>query len=127
MENQSLNNLKIRIINKAKPYLLPLFKNSIKSTNDKNLLIEINLVMDKIIKDYTLGEMKTANLKGVRAYKIKQKSIDYRLLYYVVQKEKDSYIITFVKFGKRENIYKELNVYFKGKKMQLNEIKKFGI
>lgn len=125
LKKPSSKQLKQKIIKSFENEPFPIFKKSLKKINDRNLLLKILQSINKINNDYTIGEMKTGDLKGIRTYKFKYEKVSYRLSYYVISE--DEIIITYIDMMKREDSYDNLRKYFQSKKSVLKHIKENGI
>lgn len=123
--NLSSKQLKEKIIKILENQPFPLFKKSLKKINDRKLLLKILQSIIEIIDDYTIGEMKTGDLKGIRTYKIMHDRVSYRLSYYVING--NEIIITCIDIMKREESYDNLRKYFKSKKSMLKQIRENGL
>lgn len=62
-----------------------------------------------IAADYTIGEQKAADLKGVYCYDLRYNKTDYRIAYQV--EIIDGEIIVVIKAGPHENFYRDLKKY----------------
>lgn len=105
---------------RQKIYLNPIskrFKDFIKKCKEFDFLNKIYVTIELIKRDYTIGEMKSQDLKGIRAVDFTYEGVSYRLAY-IAYKEKDSIEINFyfVYVGTRENYYKELKDYVNSNK-----------
>lgn len=123
--NLSSKQLKEKIINILENQPFPLFKKSLKKINDRRLLLKILQSIIEIIDDYTIGEMKTGDLKGIRTYKLMHDRVSYRLSYYAING--NEIIITCIDIMKREESYDNLRKYFKSKKSMIKQIRENGI
>jgi len=117
--------LKKAIIKSLENQPFPIFKRSLKNINERDLLLKIFGSVIKINNDYTIGEMKTGNLRGIRTYKFIHDRVSYRLSYYV--KSDGGIIITYIDIKKREDSYDDLRKYFQSRKSLLKQINENGI
>jgi mRNA interferase RelE/StbE len=103
---------------------LKLFKNDVKKLKDRNLLLKIFSAVREIKIDYSVGDLKTGDLCGVRTVKINYNNVAYRIAYYVDKPILDSekVNIMFIHVGSRGNFYKELRDYFRNQKSILKYI-----
>lgn len=108
-ENLNIKDIQNFIKEEIKDFSFSKFKKDIKKINDKELLLRIWGVIRKIKKDFTIGELKKGNLKGIRTFKFQIKSNSYRIAYYV---EKEKINIVYLHIGSRENFYKEIEKHF---------------
>ena len=69
--------------------------------------------INKIRDDYTVGEEKTGDLKGIYAYGFRYGKTDYRIAYQV--EVIDGEIVIVLKAGTHENFYRDLSKYLRGK------------
>ena len=63
------------------------------------------MAVKTLIKNPTIGEMKTGDLAGTRVYKFKHKVQEYLLAYYVNEDETE---IRLRELGTHENFYRDL-------------------
>ncbi|MBL5982273.1 hypothetical protein NAAC61_09910 [Petrotoga sp. 8T1HF07.NaAc.6.1] len=125
LQELSSKQLKLEIMKALENQPFPIFERSLKNINNRNLLLKILQAVLEINYDYTIGEMKTGNLRGIRAYKFIHDRVSYRLSYYVVNDGK--IIITYIDIMKREDSYDNLKKYFQSKKSVLKKINEKGI
>ena len=125
LKNLSSKQLREKIIKIFQNQPFPLFKKSLRKINDRKLLLKILQSVLEINNDYTIGEMKTGDLKGIRTYKLKHDRVSYRLSYYVINDKE--IIITCIDIMKREGSYDTLRKYFQSKKSVLKQIREHGI
>lgn len=125
LKKLSSKQIKQKILNLLENEPFQLFKKSLKKINDRNLLLKILYSIIEINNDYTVGEMKTGDLRGIRTYKFIHDRVSYRLSYYVISEDK--IVITYIDVMKREESYDDLSKYFQSKKSILKQIKKNGI
>lgn len=90
---------------------LPLAAKYIKKLKDKKLKTLYQEAIDKIRKDYTVGEAKTGDLSGVYCYDIYYNRTNYELAYTV--EYVDGKVIVVIMAGTRENFYEQLKRYMK--------------
>lgn len=126
-ERLSAENLKAVILDRKNYSYYPLFKRDIKKIREREILLKILWGILLIKEDYTIGDMKKDDLRGVRTYNFKYKNKDYRLMYYVVEDDKKSIKIIFLSIQIHENVYKNLKNYLNSNKQLLKEIKMYGI
>jgi mRNA-degrading endonuclease RelE of RelBE toxin-antitoxin system len=121
-ENLNIKDIQNFIKEEIKNFSFSQFKKDIKKINDKELLLRIWGAIREINRDFKIGELKKGNLKGIRTYKFKVKSRNYRIAYYV---EKEKINIIYLHVGNRENFYKDIEKHFS--KNILKMIEKNGI
>ena len=125
LQELSSKQLKMEIMKALENQPFPIFKHSLKNINNRNLLLKILQSVLEINYDYTIGEMKTGNLRGIRTYKFIHDRVSYRLSYYVVNDGKIT--ITYIDIMKREDSYDNLKKYFQSRKSVLKQINEKGI
>jgi mRNA-degrading endonuclease RelE of RelBE toxin-antitoxin system len=125
LQELSPKQLKEEIIKALENPPFPIFKRSLKKINNRDLLLKILQSVLEINYDYTIGEMKTGNLRGIRTYKFIHDRVSYRLSYYVLNDGK--IIITYIDIMKREDSYDNLKKYFQSRKSVLKQINEKGI
>jgi hypothetical protein len=124
LQELSPKQLKEEIIKALENPFFPIFKRSLKKINNRDLLLKILQSVLEINYDYTIGEMKTGNLRGIRTYKFIHERVYYRLSYWV---ENDGKItITYIDIMKREDSYDNLKKYFQSRKSLLKQINENG-
>ncbi|KUK80136.1 MULTISPECIES: type II toxin-antitoxin system RelE/ParE family toxin [Petrotoga] len=124
LQELSPKQLKEEIIKALENPPFPIFKRSLKKINNRDLLLKILQSVLEINYDYTIGEMKTGNLRGIRTYKFIHDRVYYRLSYWV---ENDGRItITYIDIMKREDSYDNLKKYFQSRKSLLKQINENG-
>lgn len=124
LQELSPKQLKEEIIKALENPPFPIFKRSLKKINNRDLLLKILQSVLEINYDYTIGEMKTGNLRGIRTYKFIHDRVYYRLSYWV---ENDGKItITYIDIMKREDSYDNLKKYFQSRKSLLKQINENG-
>jgi mRNA interferase RelE/StbE len=84
------------------PVYLPSFNREVKKI-DKLLKKRVKEEVELLITDPSKGEELTGDLQGFQSYHLKYNQVQYRIAYKVEGED-----IVFIKFGKRENFYKEL-------------------
>lgn len=92
---------------------LPPAAKYIKKLKDKKLKTLYQEAVDKIRKDYTVGEAKTGDLSGVYCYDIYYNKTNYELAYTV--EYVDGKVIVVIMAGTRENFYEQLKRYMKNR------------
>lgn len=95
----------VRILTPAAKFL--------KKLKDKQLKKKFQDSIIKISNDYTIGEMKTGDLKGIYSLDIYYNKTNYELAY-TVELINDT-IVVVIMAGTRENFYNELKNYLKNK------------
>ena len=90
---------------------LPPAARYIKKIRDKKLKGLYREAIDKICEDYTIGEEKTGDLKGIYGYDIYYNKTNYELAYTIEHSGND--IIVVIMAGTRENFYEQLKRYIK--------------
>ncbi len=90
---------------------LPPAAKFIKKLKDKKLKKLYQEAIDKIRKDYTVGEAKTGDLSGVYGYDIYYNKTNYELAYTVEYFENS--VIVVIMAGTRENFYEQLKQYMR--------------
>lgn len=90
---------------------LPPAAKFIKKLKDKKLKMLYQEAIDKIRKDYTVGEAKLGDLSGVYGYDIYYNETNYELAYTVEYTENK--VIVIIMAGTRENFYDQLKHYMK--------------
>ncbi|PNS00235.1 hypothetical protein X927_03635 [Petrotoga mexicana DSM 14811] len=125
LQELSSKQLKKEIIKALENQPFPIFKRSLKKINNRNLLLKILQSVLEINYDYTIGEMKTGNLRGIRTYKFIHDRVYYRLSYWVENDGK--IIITYIDIMKREDSYDNLIKYFQSEKSVLKKINEKGV
>lgn len=83
----------------------------LKKIKDKKLKALFQDAIDKIREDYTMGEAKTGDLRGIFGYDIYYNKTNYELAY-TIEYENDK-IIVVIMAGTRENFYDQLKRYIK--------------
>lgn len=83
----------------------------LKKIKDKKLKALFQDAIDKIREDYTMGEAKTGDLRGIFGYDIYYNKTNYELAY-TIEYENDI-IIVVIMAGTRENFYDQLKRYIK--------------
>lgn len=90
---------------------LPPAAKYMKKLKDKKLKTLYKEAVDKIRKDYTVGQAKTGDLSGIYCYDIYYNKTNYELAYTV--EYINGNIIVVIMAGTRENFYQELKRYIK--------------
>jgi len=90
---------------------LPPAAKFLKKLKDKKLKALYKDAIDKILKDHTVGELKTGDLQGIYGYDIYYNRTNYELAYTV--EYVDNKIVVVIMAGTRENFYEELKKYMK--------------
>jgi len=90
---------------------LPPAAKFLKKLKDKKLKALYKDAIDKILKDHTVGELKTGDLQGIYGYDIYYNRTNYELAYTV--EYVDNKIVVVIMAGTRENFYEELKKYIK--------------
>ena len=90
---------------------LPPAAKFLKKLKDKKLKALYKDAIDKILKDHTVGELKTGDLQGIYGYDIYYNRTNYELAYTV--EYVDNKIVVVIMAGTRENFYEELKRYMK--------------
>ena len=90
---------------------LPPAAKFLKKLKDKKLKALYKDAIDKILKDHTVGELKTGDLQGIYGYDIYYNRTNYELAYTV--EYVDNKIVIVIMAGTRENFYEELKKYMK--------------
>ena len=97
--------------------VLPPAAKFLKKLKDKKLKSLYKEAIDAILKDPTIGEEKSGDLKGIRGYDIYHNRINYELAYTVeyiqVDGKDDPDVVVVIMAGTRENFYDELKRYWK--------------
>lgn len=88
---------------------LPPAAKYIKKLKDKKLKDLIKNTIDKIAKDYTIGELKKGDLSGIYCYDIYYNKTNYEIAYRL----ENNKIIVIIMVGTRENFYDEIKKYLK--------------
>ena len=83
----------------------PSFKKKYKKLHN-NQLVDINAAINYIASDVAVGQLKKANLSGVRVYKFKMVN-QLTLLAYRVE-EDGGIVLLLLDFGSHENFYRDL-------------------
>lgn len=91
--------------------LMPPAAKYLKKIKDKKLKALFQDAIDKIREDYTMGEAKTGDLRGIFGYDIYYNKTNYELAY-TIEYENDK-IIVVIMAGTRENFYDQLKRYIK--------------
>jgi addiction module RelE/StbE family toxin len=83
----------------------PQIKKDLKSI-DKSVIQDIkDKHINKILKNPLVGDRLSGELNGIFSYHFKKNKVDYRITYFIEEKQKVIYILM---IGKRENFYKVL-------------------
>ncbi|HVI41645.1 MAG TPA: type II toxin-antitoxin system RelE/ParE family toxin [Anaerovoracaceae bacterium] len=93
---------------------LPPAKNYIKKIPDKKLKEEFRNAIDKICRDYTIGEPKSGDLDGIYGYDFFYNKTNYEIAYTI--RHEENKVIVVIMAGTRENFYQELKRYMKKEK-----------
>lgn len=88
---------------------LPPAAKYMKKLKDKKLKTLYKEAVNKIRKDYTVGQAKTGDLSGIYCYDIYYNKTNYELAYTV--EYINGNIIVVIMAGTRENFYQELKRY----------------
>ena len=91
---------------------LPPAAKYIKKLKDKQLKKLYQDAIDAICRDYTIGEEKTGDLRGIYGYDIYYNNTNYELAYTVQRVGEE--IIVVIMAGTRENFYDQLKIYLRG-------------
>ncbi len=81
----------------------------LKKLKDRKLKALFLDAINIIAEDYTAGEMKTGDLKGIYCYDIRYCKTDYRLAYRV--EIIDGEVVVVIMAGPHENFYRHLKKY----------------
>lgn len=81
----------------------------IKKLKDKNLKNKIKQSIELIAKDYTVGDLKTGDLRGIYSLDVFYNKTNYEIAY-TVDEDENIFILVLL-IGTRENFYKELKEY----------------
>lgn len=95
----------------AEVRFLPPAAKFFKKLKDKKLRELYKNAIDNICADFTVGEEKTGDLKGVYGYDIYYNKTNYELAYTVEYANEE--IIVVIMAGTRENFYDQLKRYIK--------------
>lgn len=95
----------------AEVRFLPPAAKFFKKLKDKKLRELYKNAIDNICADFTVGEEKTGDLKGVYGYDIYYNKTNYELAYTVEYANEE--IIVIIMAGTRENFYDQLKRYIK--------------
>jgi mRNA-degrading endonuclease RelE of RelBE toxin-antitoxin system len=87
-----------------KIYLTKTLKRSISKLH-QNQKAEIEKAIKTIKNDLQIGELKTADLKGVRVYKF---HVQNQLMLLAYLHDEINHSLTFLAFGSHENFYRDL-------------------
>ncbi len=93
----------------AQVRFLPPATKYLKKLKDKRLKDLYRETIDLICEDYTVGEAKTGDLRGIYGYDIFYNKTNYELAYKVEYEEDE--IVVVIMAGTRENFYEELKRY----------------
>ncbi len=96
--------------------ILPPAYKFFKKLKDKKLKAMFKEAIERIAEDYTIGEMKTGDLRGVYSLDVYYNRTNYELAY-TVEIVNDTVIVV-IMAGTRENFYSELKLYIKNSKVQ---------
>lgn len=89
---------------------LPPASRFFKKLKDRKLKAIFEDALNKIAQDYTIGELKTGELKGVYCYDVFYNKTNYEIAYAV--REVEGEIVIVIMAGTRENFYNELKRYW---------------
>lgn len=83
----------------------------LKKLKDKKLkdLIKVNL--ENLREDYTIGSLKTGDLKGIYSLDVFYNKTNYEIAYTVI--DENIVIVNIIMIGSRENFYKQLKKYLR--------------
>lgn len=95
----------------AEVRFLPPAAKYLKKIKDKKLSTLYKNAIDEILKDHTVGKLKTGDLSGIYGYDIFYNKTNYELAYRV--EYKDDKIVVVIMAGTRENFYEQLKNYLK--------------
>ena len=90
---------------------LPPATKYLKKLKDKRLKDLYREAINLICEDYTVGEAKTGDLRGIYGYDIFYNKTNYELAYRIEYEEDE--IVVVIMAGTRENFYEELKRYMK--------------
>lgn len=93
----------IRLSNSALKFL--------KKLKDKKLKDLIKLNLENLREDYTIGSLKTGDLKGIYSLDVFYNKTNYEIAYTVI--DENIVIVNIIMIGSRENFYKELKKYLR--------------
>ncbi|MFB0971746.1 MAG: type II toxin-antitoxin system RelE/ParE family toxin [Tissierellia bacterium] len=82
----------------------------LKKIKDKELIEKIKESFQKISEDYTVGELKSGDLKGIYCLDFFYNKTNYEIAYIYLD---DEIIVLVLMVGTRENFYKELKKHIK--------------
>lgn len=88
---------------------LPPAKKFLKKIKDKKMLQAFRVAIEQIAADYTIGEPKTGDLRGIYGYDVYYDRTNYEISYRVEEVEDTVVIVIMV--GTRENFYDALKRY----------------
>lgn len=91
--------------------ILPPAYKFFKKLKDKKLKNLFQEAINKIAEDYTVGEMKTGDLRGIYSLDVYYNKTNYELAY-TVELVNNTLVIV-IMAGTRENFYNELKAYLK--------------
>jgi molybdopterin synthase catalytic subunit len=91
--------------------ILPPAAKYLKKIKDKNLKIEYQKAIDKVLMDHTVGEAKTGDLSGIYGCDIYYNKTNYELAYTL--EYQDERVVVVIMAGTRENFYDQLKRYMK--------------
>ena len=91
--------------------ILPPAAKYLKKIKDKNLKLEYQKAIDKVLIDHTVGEAKTGDLSGIYGYDIYYNKTNYELAYTL--EYQDECVVVVIMAGTRENFYDQLKRYMK--------------
>jgi mRNA interferase RelE/StbE len=87
----------------------PLFARKVKEFH-KDQKLELDKVINKIVRDPRIGEEKRGDLKDIFIYKFKIKTIQYLLAYRFTED-----LLELITISPHENYYRDLKIYLKSK------------
>jgi len=95
----------------TKLIILPPAAKYLKKIKDKNLKLEYQKAIDKVLMDHTVGEAKCGDLNGIFGYDIYYNKTNYELAYTLEYQAEC--VVVIIMAGTRENFYEQLKRYMK--------------
>jgi mRNA-degrading endonuclease RelE of RelBE toxin-antitoxin system len=89
----------------------PKAKSFLKKLKEKPLKNKFNEMINKILENPNIGELKKGDLQGIYSKDIYHAGINYELAYKVIQRDGETVVVILA--GVRGNFYEELKRYIK--------------
>ncbi len=95
----------------AKLLILPPAARFLKKIKEKPLKDKYQAVIDQILIDPYIGELKSGDLSGIYCCDISYNKTNYEMAYTIIEQDEETIVVILA--GTRENFYEELKRYMR--------------